>query len=385
MMGLLSLASLLLIGTPVPPEKYDRKTMNRRSVISIALCWLLAVAALGCTSDDSTAPSTTKAPGGRNQSGQGSSSTTPPAAPSAGCRADRLAPGRTEMTVRSGGHDRTYIRYVPEGLATGEPAPLVVDFPAYSPASLEESFSGFTKPDQAGKVKADEVGAVVVTPEPVNGAGALLTWNFVGTPGWTDDQQFVTDLLDHVEATACIDPDRVLAMGFAIGAVFASITACEQAERFAALATVSGLYSPAGCKPTKAVPVLSFHGTGDRFIPFDGSVGSGAAGLGLSPETTSGLIFMTSREGARASSAAWADHGGCRTQPEVEPVVDGVTREVWSDCEVASTVELYVIEGGEHTWPGSNGMAAFEGLLGPVSHDIVANDVIWDFFERATS
>lgn len=338
---------------------------------------------MGCTSDNSTAPSSTEASGGRNQSGRVGSSTSAPstAASSAGCRAEPLAPGRTEVTVRSGGRDRTYIRYVPEGLATGDPAPLVVDFPAYAPASLEESFSGFTKPDKTGAVKADDVGAVVVTPEPVNGAGALLTWNYVGTPGWTDDQLFVTDLLDHVEDTACVDPDRVLATGFAVGAVFASITACEQAERFAALATVSGLYSPVGCNPTKALPVLSFHGTGDRFIPFDGSVGSGAADLGLSAETTSGLVFMASRTGARASSAAWADHDGCRMDAEDEPVADGVTREIWSGCDSASTVELYVIDGGEHTWPGSNGMAALEGLLGPVSDDIVATDVIWDFFE----
>lgn len=357
--------------------------MTRRPVISIALCWLLAVGAMACTSDKTTTPPSTKASEG-SELGQVGPSTTPPAAPSAsssGCRAEALEPGRTEVTVRSGGRDRTYVRYVPEGLAARQPAPLIVDFPAYSPASLEESFSGFTKPDKAGRVKADGVGAVVVTPEPVNGAGALLTWNYVGTTGWTDDQLFVTDLLDHVEDTACIDPDRVLATGFAVGAVFASITACEQAERFAALATVSGLYSPAGCNPTKALPVLSFHGTGDRFIPFDGSVGSGAAGLGLSPETTSGLIFMASRKGARASSAAWADHDGCRMNAEDEPVADGVTREIWSGCDSASTVELYVIDGGEHTWPGSNGMVALEGLLGPVSDDIVATDVIWDFFD----
>lgn len=54
---------------------------------------------------------------------------------------------------------------------------LVVDLAAYSPASQEEMFSGFTMPDEAGQVKPDDVGAVVITPEPVNGAGALRTWN----------------------------------------------------------------------------------------------------------------------------------------------------------------------------------------------------------------
>jgi polyhydroxybutyrate depolymerase len=282
--------------------------------------------------------------------------------------------------MNSGGRERTYIRYVPPGMQPGKAIPLVLDLAAYSPASNEESFSGFTKPDAAGRVKADDVGAVVITPEPVNGAGALLTWNYVGKPGWTDDQLFVSDLLDNIEAATCIDLDRVLVMGFAVGGVFGSILACDQADRFAALVTVSGLYSPASCAPSKPLPVLSFHGTADRFIPFDGGVGSGAGELGLTEETTAGMLFMGRREGALQSSQAWADHDGCTVGPTEAPGAAGVTRKSWTGCTNGTTVELCVIEGGEHTWPGSNGMDALAGLLGPVTHSFVANDVIWDFF-----
>ena len=292
------------------------------------------------------------------------------------------------MTIRIGDRDRTYVRYVPTGQATGEPAPLIIDFPAYSPASVEESFSGFTKARADGVIPADEFGAVVVTPEPVNGAGALLTWNYVGTDGWTDDQQLVSDMLDDVEAAACIDTDRVLATGFAVGGVFASIVTCEQADRIAVLATVSGLYEPEGCELSKAVPVVSFHGTGDRFIPFDGSVGSGPAGLGLSAETTSGLLFMAGRPGALDSSTSWAALDGCESEPTDEAIdgtdADAVTRHVWSGCEDDAEVELYVIDGGEHTWPGSIGMGAYTDLLGPVSDSVDATQIIWDFFEAHT-
>lgn len=143
--------------------------------------------------------------------------------------------------MTSGDRERTYSRYVPAGLDPDEAAPVVIDLAAYSPASQEETFSGFTMPDAAGRVKADEVRAIVITPEPVNGAGALLTWNYKNIPWWTDDQLFMSDLLDNVEHAACVDTDQILLMGFAVGGVFGSIVACEQADRFAARHGVGAL------------------------------------------------------------------------------------------------------------------------------------------------
>ena len=312
-----------------------------------------------------------------------------PSASSAGCEVEVPESGESAVTVTSGGVDRSYLRYIPEGLKSGAAAPLIIDFPAYSPAELETSFSGFTKPDADGEVLADRVGAIVVTPEPVNGAGSLLTWNYVGTDGWTDDRRFVADLLDDVGGDACIDEDRVLATGFAVGAVFASIVACEMPGRFAALATVSGLYDPETCDASAALPVVSFHGTGDRFIPFDGGVGDGAANLGLSDATTAGLVFMAQREGAPESSTGWAERGGCDPEPVVDLATDtsgggGVSRTIWTDCDAGIDVELYVIDQGEHTWPGSVGMNAYTGLLGPVSNTVDASQEIWDFFQDHT-
>lgn len=354
--------------------RYGRP-MTRRRFVPLVACLALIGAAAGCTSSDS--------------GGSAARSTTTTAAetagtPSKGCDVDPLPAGRTVVKITSGGLGRTYVRYVPKGLAAGEPAPMVIDFPAYSPATREEDFSGLTKPDADGKVLADSVGAVVVTPEPVNGSGSLLTWNYVGTKGWTDDQAFTTDVLDDIQAAACIDEDRVLATGFAVGAVFASIYTCDHADRISVLATVSGLYSPSGCQPSDPVPVISIHGTGDRFVPYDGGVGSGPAGLGLTPETIAGLVFMGDRPGAVASSTAWAYHDGCGSEPERSTVNDRVTRDVWTGCGDGSSVELFTIAGGEHTWPGSVGMAAYVNLLGPVSDAINANDLIWDFFDSQT-
>lgn len=359
------------------------RTASRRLTVGMAAIALVIAACGG--SEEATPASTSVAP----ESTPVSATTSATAGtPSAGCEAASPTPGESTVTVSSGGVERNYIRYVPEGLEDGEAAPLVLDFPAYSPAAMETEFSGFTKPDAVGKVLADEVGAVVVTPEPTNGGGALLTWNYVGTEGWTDDTQFVADLLDDVEASVCIDADRVLATGFAVGGVFASIVTCELPDRVAVLATVSGLYDPEGCAANLAKPVIAFHGTGDRFIPFDGAIGSGPSNLGLSPETSAGLAFMLERPGALDSSTAWADRGGCEGEPveesTAEQVGSGVSLKVWPECDEGVDVELYEIDGGEHTWPGSIGMGAYEGLLGPVSDEIDASEAIWDFFEAHT-
>lgn len=354
--------------------------MRRRPVLTLVVTGgLLAGFASGCSSsgaERSTAPATTTT---------GAQTAAPEALPSAGCDAAAPTSGRSEQTVESGGEERSYIRYLPNGVEAGTPVPLVLDLTAYSPASMEESFSGFTTRDDDASTKADVEGFAVVTPEPTNGAGALLTWNYVGTEGWSDDQRFVTDLLDQVEADACIDTSRVFLAGFAVGGVFASIVACEQTDRFAALATVSGLYSPEGCDPSEPLPVISFHGTGDRFIPFDGSIGTGPQDLPLSPETTAGLTFMAGRPSAMASSEAWAGHDGCDAEADSSTVADGVELRTWSGCDDDVAVELYVIDGGEHTWPGSTGMGDYTALLGPVSDQIDATDLIWDFFADQTS
>ena len=333
--------------------------------------------AVGCSSEGSTSTATTP-PSTETQSPRQRASST-------GCGADQPESGSSEESVTSGTAKRTYARYVPAGISSDVPAPLVLDLTAYSPASLEEGFSGFTTKDAEGTVKADKEGIVVITPEPTNGAGALLTWNYVGTKGWTDDQAFMSDLLDEVEANVCIDTSRVFIAGFAVGGVFASITACGQTDRFAAMATVSGLYSPEDCHPSKPLPVISFHGTGDRFVPFNGGVGAGASGLGLRAETIRGLTFMAARQGALPSSKAWAAHDGCDPEPKGSPVVKGVTLQAWGGCRDGVAVNLYVIDGGEHTWPGSTGMAAYTSLLGPVSGQVQATDLIWDFFIAQTS
>ncbi len=332
-----------------------------------------------CTGDDGEA----------SASGSTAATEAPPATaapapgapePSPGCGAEGPPSGRSEVTLSSGGRERTYVRYVPAGAEPGTPMRLIVDFTAYSPASLQERISGLTQPAADGAVPADEQGVVVVTPEPVGGDAPLLTWNLTDQDGWADDDLFVDDLLADVRATTCVEAARVVVTGFAIGGVMASRIACTHAEEVTALIAVAGLDDPPGCDPDVPVPVLTFHGTEDPMLPLEGGTGPNVGRLGLGPGTSAGLVDVVARRGSVTETvAAWAERNGCEAPVDIDAPSPEVERRRTTGCDQGATVELITIQGGGHTWPGSVGMDDLTGLLGPVSDAIDANEEIWAF------
>ena len=45
-------------------------------------------------------------------------------------------------------------------------------------------------------------------------------------------------------------------------------------------------------------------------------------------------------------------------------------------------MQLYVVDGAGHTWPGSAFAAASEPILGPATDEMDASQVIWSFFDE---
>lgn len=79
---------------------------------------------------------------------------------------------------------------------------------------------------------------------------------------------------------------------------------------------------------------------------------------------------------AREWAAGWASRNGCDQTPKVTFQKGQVTGETWGNCRDGADVILYTIEGGGHSWPGSDMLPQ----LGITTKDINATDVIWDFF-----
>ena len=51
------------------------------------------------------------------------------------------------------------------------------------------------------------------------------------------------------------------------------------------------------------------------------------------------------------------------------------------DCPAGDDVELYVLDGAGHTWPGSE-PNALASIFGPTNMSVDATEIIWDFFQH---
>jgi polyhydroxybutyrate depolymerase len=207
-------------------------------------------------------------------------------------------------------------------------------------------------------------GFIVVSPDALHGTWALGCNCTAAEQNGVDDLRFVDDLLAQLADGLPIDRARVYATGLSDGGTFSYRLACERAKMLAAIAVVSGnlAMDPADCRPARPVPVLAIHGTMDPIIPF---------------------------ENGEKASQLWARLDGCKGRPvesaRPDKADDGtaVTLVTYPGCRAPGEVQLYRINGGGHTWPGSP--TPLPARLGRQSLEIDASEAILDFFARHPS
>jgi polyhydroxybutyrate depolymerase len=196
-------------------------------------------------------------------------------------------------------------------------------------------------------------------------------------------------MLDEVEGSLCIDTSRVYAAGLSMGGFMSSAVGCAMSDRFAAVAPVAGLQFPEGCDPGRPVPVMAFHGTEDPILLFNGGVntdalapvlGSGDDEADASTTTTTTMPTDIDGPGYPQAAADWAEQNGCDGSSD-EEVSDEVLLRTF-DCPDGADVEFYIIDGGGHSWPGSEFSKSIGSIVGPTTFDIDATQLIWDFFSR---
>lgn len=298
-----------------------------------------------------------------------------PARPSEGCSgaAGAVAPGEERITTTTSGVERSYFRHVPPAHDGEQPVPVIVDLHGYT-----EGAQIHTQHSALGAF-GDEQGFATITPQ---GLGSVALWN--PTPG-SDDLAFIGALLDEVEATLCVDTARVFVTGLSDGAMMTSAIACEHADRVAAVAPVAGVQNVEPCDPARPVPIVAFHGTKDPYLSFDGGLGEAALNLPApdgSGRTVRDLGVGDAAAGPSVTDAmtAWAKRNGCTTKARERAVADDVTLVTFA-CTKAREVQLYRVEGGGHSWPGSEFSRAIEAVVGPTTFSISANEVMWKFFQ----
>ncbi|HEX7459454.1 MAG TPA: hypothetical protein VF279_02415, partial [Acidimicrobiales bacterium] len=142
------------------------------------------------------------------------------------------------------------------------------------------------------------------------------------------------------------------------------IVACDRANRIAAVGLVAAEYLLRPCRGP--LPVLAFHGTADPVVPY----ASGATGRSVPGIPVVGTV---------QNLEAWARLDGCRPRPVVTSPATAVTERTWTGCAAGSSVVLYSVIGGGHTWPGAP-VVLPTAALGTTSETIDATSLMLDFF-----
>ena len=248
---------------------------------------------------------------------------------------------------------RTYRLAVPTSYRRGRPTPLILDFHGSgSDAEQQSAYSGLPAAGAAA-------GYLVATPDAVGG-----NWDLAAPGSATADQRLVAALESDLASRYCVDRSRIYAAGISLGSEFAAIVACDPADRIAAVGLVAAEYLLRPC--AGPVPVIAFHGTADPVVPY----ASGATG-----RSVPGVPVV----GAEQNLEAWARLDRCHPRPAVVRPARGIIRRTWSGCAGASTVELYTVLGGGHTWPGSP-VVLPDSLVGPTTGAVSATRLMLGFF-----
>ena len=89
---------------------------------------------------------------------------------------------------------------------------------------------------------------------------------------WPRLNQPLLKLLDHVEKTYHVDPQRVYLTGLSMGGFGTFALAHDAPDRFAAIAPICGGGEVAWAESLKTTPVWIFHGWKDPVVPVDRSI-----------------------------------------------------------------------------------------------------------------
>lgn len=319
--------------------------------IAALLAAVVSVAVLsGCSGSDSTgdgngegsaaAPTSAATARGGSAPADGDTAAEVPPNPSLGC--GRPQPKQGTNTFRYRGTRRPFLLALPSDYNGSDARPLILNFHGLGSNSVEQS--AYSRLPSAGPQK----GFIVVTPDTAPGRNG---WKLPGMPNGNADIRFVDAFLDHLEKKLCVDRSREFAGGMSNGAGLSAALVCGLNGRLAGVAPIAGLNLTFPCASAKPTTIIAFHGTGDKIVPYKG----GPPFEGKTEKVPgwmrpkNGKINLPSVEWA---IAAWARNFGCG------PAKDGVgSTEVrlrrYTDCKNGAIVQLYTVNDGGHTWPGS--------------------------------
>lgn len=262
------------------------------------------------------------------------------------------------------GVNRYHKIYIPSNFTPN--MPLVLNLHGYTSNAFQQVFySGMT-------TVAESNDFMLVFPEGTTDQYGVTFWNSEIAGEDVDDLGYLIALIDSMIVNYQVDPYRVYMCGMSNGGFMSYYSACEMTDKIAAIASVTGTMNNViydNCNPTKSIPVLEIHGTEDATVPYLGFESSGSFQTMMATEDVVNF---------------WVNHNNCPESQVVEmedlSITDfsTVTHFSYTGGDNGASVEFYRVNEGGHTWPGS--IIPLSGIV--TNHDIVASEVIWDFFNQ---
>ncbi len=264
-------------------------------------------------------------------------------------------------SIISGGIYRSYQLYIPAIYNGTSARPLIINMHGYTSNAIQQQYYSNFMPI------ADTANFLMVYPNGTYNAGQRF-WNAGMSSTLVDDKGFISQLIDSLKLQYNIDLNQVYSTGMSNGGFMSHTLACELSNRIAAIASVTGSIFTTqygvNCHPTRPIPVMQIHGTADGTVPYAGN-----ASQGMMP--------------IDSVVKYWVVKNGCNTTPVFTNVPntntgDGCTAEhyVYNNGTSGSSVELFKVIGGAHTWPGS------PYVIGVTNQDFNASVEIWRFFRK---
>ena len=289
-------------------------------------------------------------------------------------------PGDYQRSIDHDGRQRSYLAHLPPQASSGAPLPVVLNF--HGGGGNAKGHKKHTGMDQL----ADKEGFITIYP---NGTGrsnnSLLAWNAGSCCGYSqeenvDDVGFIRALLVDLSQWTEIDSERVYATGISNGAMMSYRLGAELSDLIAAIAPVAGSMTAPSIAASRAVPLMHIHSVDDPRALY-------AGGLGPPFPFTNQRVL---HPGVEDTLDQWITHNGCPKNPVIEITIQGsagteeedhtATKIRYSPCSDGAQVIHWKLTGAGHVWPGRE--SRLEGIVGPSTMIIDANEEIWHFFQQ---
>lgn len=263
---------------------------------------------------------------------------------------------------------RSYSGYVPSSYRAGTAMPLVVAI--HGCTQTGSSYDNLTR----WSTLAEERGFIVVFPSQNILNNLLLCWNWDSENHQhrgAGEPSIIMGITDYVRGQYTVDPKRIFVTGASSGGVMTNIMAVAYPDVFAAAAIFAGCEyecDVTGQRPAvqsgqdsltemgsraRQVPVMLWQGTDDVTVP-------------------ASTVYRIATQ--------WATVDGIDDVPdnvELGQVPNGrsYTHSTYRDSNGRAWIELYMIDGAGHVYPGGCSCSVYGDPTGPDGTGIT-----WEFF-----